>query len=381
MRQHAFLSASAAHRWIACPPSAALQEKYEDKGSEFAAQGTDAHTLAEWKARRLLDIDQPDPRENLSWYDQEMDEATDQYALLIAETIAEAKETCDDPCVMIEQQVDFSRWVPDGFGTADALVISSGHMWVIDLKYGTGVEVSAEHNPQMCCYALGALELLDDLYGINTVTMTIFQPRRGNISEWTVTRPDLLQWAEDVLRPAADLAIAGKGDYCPGDHCRFCKARRECRARTDAQLQMMRYDFQLPPTLTDDEIEDILKQADQLIAWAEDIKSYALESAIGGKRWNGFKLVEGRSVRRYTNEDAVARAVLADGKDPYEKKLLGVTAMTKLLGRKHFEEVLGGLVEKPRGKATLVPESDKRPAADFTDYIPDENEKENDLHE
>lgn len=371
-KAHAFLSASAAHRWIACPPSAKLQEKYEDKGSEYAAQGTDAHTLAEWKARYQLGDIQPDPRPSLKYYDQEMEDATDQYAVYIAETIAEAKKTCSDPCVMIEQRVDFSRWVPDGFGTADAIVVGSGHLWITDLKFGTGVEVLAENNPQASCYALGCIELLDDLYGIDTVTMQIFQPRRSHVSEWTVSKDELLKWAEEVLRPAAKLAAAGKGKFCPGDHCRFCKARHECRARADAQLKLMRYDFELPPTLTDEEIEDILGQADHLIAWAEDIKAYALESAIGGKHWNGYKLVEGRSVRRYTDEEAVAKAVQADGKDPYEKKLLGITDMTRLLGRKHFDEVLDGLIEKPRGKATLVPESDKRPAMDFSDFTNDE---------
>ena len=379
-RAHAFLSASAAHRWIACPPSAKLQEKYEDKGSEYAAQGTDAHTLAEWKARYQLGDIQPDPRPGLQYYDQEMEDATDQYAVYIAETIAESRKTCSDPCVMIEQRVDFSRWVPEGFGTADAVIAGDGHLWITDLKYGTGVEVPAENNPQVSCYALGCLELLDDLYNISTITLQIFQPRRSNVSEWTVSKDELLKWAEETLRPAAKLASAGKGKYCPGDHCRFCKARHECRARADAQMKLMRYDFELPPTLTDEEIEDILGQVDHLISWAEDIKTFALESAIGGKHWNGYKLVEGRSVRRYTDEDAVAKAVLADGKDPYERKVLGITAMTQLLGRKHFDEVLGGLIEKPRGKATLVPESDKRPAMDYTDFN-DEEEKESDQHE
>ena len=367
-RAHALLSASAAHRWIPCPPSAKLQEKYEDKGSEYAAQGTSAHTLAEWKVRHLLGDIQPDPRPDLQYYDQEMEDATDQYAEYIAETIAEAKKACSDPCVMVEQQVDFSRWVPDAFGTADAIVAGSGRLWITDLKYGTGIEVFAERNPQASCYALGCLELLDDLYGIDLVTIQIFQPRRGHISEWTVSKDELLKWAEETLHPAAELAAAGKGSFCPGDHCRFCKARHECRARADQQMALMRYDFELPPTLADEEIEEILGQVDHLVSWAEDVKTYALESAICGKHWNGFKLVEGRSVRRYTEEEAVARAVQADGKNPYEQKLLGITAMTQLLGRKHFEEVLGGLVEKPRGKATLVPESDKRPAMDFTDF-------------
>lgn len=379
-RAHALLSASAAHRWIPCPPSALLQEKYEDEESEYAAQGTAAHTLAEWKVRRLLGEIQPDPRQDLVYFNQEMEDATDRYAEYIAETITEAKEACPDPCVMVEQQVDFSRWVPEAFGTADAIIAGSGHLWITDLKYGTGVEVLAEGNPQISCYALGCLELLDDLYDIDLITMQIFQPRRGHISEWTVSKGNLLKWAEETLRPAAELAAAGKGDFCPGDHCRFCKARHECRARADQQMALTRYDFELPPTLTDEEIEDILGRVDHLVFWAEDIKAYALKSALGGKHWNGFKLVEGRSVRRYTDEEAAAKAVQADGKDPYERKLLSVPAMTQLLGRKHFYEVLGGLVEKPRGKATLVPESDKRPAMDFTDFN-NEEKKENEENE
>ena len=375
-RAHALLSASAAHRWIPCPPSALLQEKYEDEGSEYAAQGTSAHSLAEWKVRRLLGDIQPDPRPDLTYYDQEMEDATEQYAAYIAETIAEAKKTCCDPCVMVEQQVDFSRWAPEAFGTVDAIVAGSGHLWITDLKYGTGVEVSAERNPQACCYALGCLELLDDLYDIDLITIQIFQPRREHISKWTVHKDDLLKWAEETLRPAAELAAAGKGDFRPGDHCRFCKARHECRARAEQQMALTRYDFKLPATLSDEEIEDILRQVDHLVSWAEDIKAYALESAISGKHWNGFKLVEGKSVRRYTDEEAVAKAVQADGKDPYERRVLGITAMTQLLGRKHFHEILGGLVEKPRGKATLVPKSDKRPAIDFTDSTDFNNEEE-----
>ncbi len=376
--KHAFLSASSAHRWIACPPSAKLQAKYEDRGSEYSTQGTDAHALAEWKVRKELRDLRPDPRPALQYLDQEMEDATDQYAMYIAETIAEARKTCPDPCVMIEQRVDFSRWVPKGFGTADAIVAGNGHLWITDLKYGSGVEVIAENNPQASCYALGCLELLDDLYSIETITVQIFQPRRSNVSVWTVSKEELLKWAEEVLRPAAKLAASGKGKFSPGDHCRFCKARHECRARANEQIRLMRYDFALPATLTDEEIEDILGRVDHLVSWASDVKSFALEAAIGGKRWDGYKLVEGRSVRRYTDEDAVARAVTADGKDPYEKKLLGIPAMMQLLGRKRFEEVLGGLVEKPRGKATLVPESDKRPAMEFTDF---EEEKETDHHE
>ena len=373
-RAHALLSASSAHRWLNCPPSAKLCEQYEDKGSEYAAQGTDAHTLGEYKVLTRIGKKVPDPRDILQYYDSEMDECTDQYADYVLEVLSEIRKDCKDPLVMVETQVDFSRWVPDAFGTADCIVCGNSVMHIIDLKYGTGVEVSAEDNPQMSCYALGALELLDDLYGIETVTMTIFQPRRQNVSEWTVSKDDLLLWAEMTLRPTAELAAKGEGEFHSGEHCRFCKARHECRARAEEQMKLMQYEFELPPTLTDEEVEDILARVDDLVSWAEDIKAYALESAIGGKHWDGWKLVEGRSNRRYKDEQAVAEAVLAAGKDPYERSVLGITAMTKLLGRKQFDEILGTLVEKPQGKPALVPESDKRPALTNTDFDNEEGE-------
>ncbi|MBO2517931.1 MAG: DUF2800 domain-containing protein [Clostridiales bacterium] len=367
-RDHALLSASGAYRWISCPPSAKLQEQYTDKGSEYAAQGTDAHSLGEWKILSQLGKDLPDPRPTLQYFDREMDDHTDGYAAYVLEALAEARKTCGDPLILVEQRVDFSTWVPDGFGTADAIICGNRCLDIIDLKYGTGVEVSAENNPQMSCYALGAVELLDDLYGIDTVTMTIYQPRRENISRWTVSKEELLAWAENTLRPAAQLAAAGEGEFHSGEHCRFCRARHECRARADEQMRLLKYDFQLPPTLTDEDVEDILGRVDSLISWAEDIKAYALEAAVGGKCWHGYKLVEGRSNRKYTDEKAVAAAVTAAGKDPYEHKLLGITAMTSLLGKKQFNDILGGLIEKPQGKPTLVPESDKRPALSHTDF-------------
>ncbi len=381
-RQHALLSASGAQRWINCPPSAKLQERYEDTGSVYAEQGTDAHALAEWKLRRALGTDAgPDPRSGLTYYDEDMETHTDDYAAFIMELLAEARKTCADPQVMVEQQVDYPRWVEGGFGTADAIICADRHLTVCDLKYGMGVEVSAEHNPQTCCYALGALDLLDDLYAIDSITMIIFQPRRENISEWTVNRDELLAWADNTLRPAAALAAEGKGEYHSGEHCRFCKARHECRARAEEQLSLMRYDLDLPPVLTDEEVEDILGKADGLINWAEDIKEYALQAAIRGKHWNGYKLVEGRSNRRFTDEQAVAEAVSKVGQDPYERKLLSITAMTSLLGRKRFSELLGQYVEKPRGKATLVPESDKRPEMDFTEFVTNEENDTNDKNE
>ena len=233
---------------------------------------------------------------------------------------------------------------------------------MIDYKHGLGVLVSADENPQMQCYALGALELFDDIYDIDTVSMTIYQPRRQNVSTYEISKDDLYRWANEILKPTAELAFAGDGNFLCGEWCGFCKAKNECRARAEANLKLAQHDFKLPPQLTDTEIEIILGKVDELVSWASDIKEYALQQALSGKEWSGFKLVEGRSNRRYSNEAAVIDAVEKAGFDPYEKKLLGITAMQKLLGKSRFDELLTAYIEKPQGKPTLVPDSDKRPA-------------------
>ena len=363
MGNHALLSASSSHRWLNCPPSARLCEGYDDKGSNFAAEGSDAHSLCEHKLRQALGMETKDPTEDLSWYDAEMEESADGYAAFVMELVAEAKKTCSDPVVLIEQRLDYSKYVQSGFGTGDCVLISDGTLHIVDFKYGRGVLVEAENNPQMKLYALGALEIFDCLYDIDTVSMTIYQPRRANVSTFTLTRQELLDWAETVLVPTAELAFAGQGEYHCGEWCLFCKAKADCRERARANMELARYDFRQPPLLTDEEVEEILGKLDSLMDWASDIKDYALQAAISGKHWSGYKLVEGRANRRYTDENAVVAAVKAAGYDPYdEPKLLGVTAMTTLLGRKQFNDILGGLITKPQGKPTLVPESDKRPA-------------------
>ena len=359
---HAVLSASSSERWLHCPPSARLCESYEDKGSDYAAEGTDAHELCEYKLRKALGMEAQDPTENLTWFNEEMSDCANGYAAYVLEQVEAAKQTCADPVVLIEQRVDFSRWVESGYGTADCIIIADGTLQIIDYKHGLGVLVSAEENPQMQCYALGALELFDDIYDIDSVRMTIYQPRRDNVSTYEISKDELYRWADEVLKPTADLAFAGDGNFLCGEWCGFCKAKHDCRARADANMELARYDFKLPPLLTDEEVEEILSRVDDLVAWATDIKDYALQQAISGKEWNGWKLVEGRSNRKYTNETAVAGAVTDAGFDPYERKVLGVTAMQKLLGKSRFEELLAAYIEKPQGKPTLVPESDKRPA-------------------
>lgn len=358
---HALLSASSSERWLRCPPSARLCESYDDKDSNYAAEGTDAHELCEYKLCRALGLEANDPTENLTWFNEEMADCTSGYATYILEQVEAAKQTCTDPVVLIEQRVDFSRWVESGFGTADCIIIADGILQVCDYKHGLGVLVSAEKNPQMQCYALGALELFDGIYDIDTVRMTIYQPRRSNISTYELSKDELYHWADEVLKPTADLAFAGDGNFLCGEWCGFCKAKHDCRARADANLALARYDFKLPPLLTDEEVEEILTRVDDLVAWATDIKEYALQQAISGKEWNGWKLVEGRSNRRYTNETAVADSVSRAGYDPYDHKVLGVTAMQKLLGKSRFDELLAAYIEKPQGKPTLVPVTDKRP--------------------
>ena len=284
------------------------------------------------------------------------------YAQYVMEQVQKAKEKCKDPIVLVEQRLDFSKWVPEGFGTGDCVIVSDETLTVIDFKYGVGILVEAENNPQMMCYALGALSLFDGIYDISEVSMTIFQPRRDNVSTYTISKEELLKWADEVLSPVAQLAAKGEGEFKAGSHCQFCKVKATCRKRAEYNLELARYDFEMPANLKDEEIEVILSKADELISWAGDIKEYALQQAVSGKEWKDWKLVEGRSNRRYINETIAADKVQSAGYDPYEHKILGINAMTKLLGKTKFEELLSGLIEKPQGKPTLVPMSDKRPA-------------------
>ena len=360
--KHAKLSASSAHRWMNCNPSANLEREFADKSSEAAAEGSAAHALCEHKLRKALKMRSTRPT---SKYDSdEMEMYTDSYLEFVLEQIEIAKQHCADPFVLIEQRLDFSCYVPDGFGTGDCLIVADKLLHIIDFKYGLGVLVDAVDNPQMMLYALGALRLFDALYDIDTVSMTIFQPRRENVSTWTISVSELEEWAEKTLRPKAELAFKGEGEFNPGPWCTFCKAAVKCRARAEEKLALAQYEFAKPPLLTDEEIEDILSRLDDLTKWANEIAAYAQDAAINhGKHWNGYKLVEGRSNRKYTDESAVIAAATAAGyRDIFKKSLIPITEMEKLMGKKTFAEVLGDLVIKPQGKPTLVPASNKRPA-------------------
>lgn len=366
MPKHAYLSASASHRWLACPPSAKLCANIADQTSEYAQQGTDCHDLCAYLVEKALGRAGTDPTESLTFYDAEMQSCAEEYRNYVLEQIEAAKELCQDPQVMIEQRLDFSRWVENGFGTGDCVIVADEVLQIIDYKHGLGVLVSAgddEHggNSQMMCYALGALEAFGNLYDIHQIKMTIFQPRRDNISTYTISKEKLLKWADEVLAPTAQLAYIGKGEFKAGDHCQFCKVKANCRKRAEYNLELAKYDFEMPATLDNIEIAAILAKVDEMISWGNDIKEYALQQTQSGVHFDGWKIVEGRSNRKFTDEATVASKVKDAGYDPYEKKLLGITAMSTMLGKKKFEELLGELVYKPPGKPTLVPESDKRP--------------------
>lgn len=361
MSKHAILSASGAHRWMNCTPSARLELEFDDNSGEAAAEGTAAHALSEHKLRKALKMRSKKP---VSPYDSdEMDNYTDGYVEFVLEVIEQAKKICSDPLILIEQRLDFSKYVPEGFGTGDCLIIADGTLHIIDFKYGQGVLVSAEDNPQMKLYALGALDLFDGIYDIEMVSMTIYQPHRENVSTSTVSKENLYQWAEEVLKPKAELAFNGDGNYYPGEWCQFCRAAVKCRARAEAKMKLATFEFALPPLLSDEEIADILSSIGDLTNWANEIIAYATDAAVNhGKKWTGFKVVEGRSNHKYKDEEAVAEAAKNAGyRDIYKQSLITITEMEKLMDKSKFNEILGELVMKPPGKPTLVPVSDKRP--------------------
>lgn len=359
---HSVLGASAADRWMNCTPSAQLTAGMEDEATTFAAEGTAAHALCEWKVRKALKM-RAGRRPTSDYWTDEMEEFTDDYRDFIMDLVGQAKLTCKDPVTLIEQHLDFSCYVPDGFGTGDFLLVADRELNVVDFKYGRGVAVYADHNPQMMLYALGALNLFDCLYDIEQVTMTIFQPRLSSISTWTISAEELYKWAEEVLRPKAELAAKGEGEFISGSWCRFCKARNTCRARAESFLELARMEFQPPALLSDEEVAEVMEKADELSKWASDVMAYAQVEAIeNGKHWDGYKLVEGRSVRKFSDEAKVETAAKEAGyTDIYNKSLITLTAFEKLMGKKTFADVLGQYVTKPAGKLTLVPVSDKRP--------------------
>lgn len=373
---HAILSASASKRWLSCPPSARLERKFPDKAGEAAREGTLAHALAEAQIRRYLG-EITDEEEALrietirgnALYAPEMDEYVEEYVDLCIEKINEAHGTA-----LVEERLDFSRWVKHGFGTGDMVIIGNDVLEIVDLKYGKGVPVSAEGNTQMQLYALGAIEQYGCIYDFDHVRMSIYQPRCGGLSTQLMSIGDLLAWGEQI-KPIADLAYAGKGEFRAGDHCRFCKAAPQCKALSEYNMEIAKLEFQDADLLSDDDVSFVLARVDGLVRYAEKIKTWALGEALNGHKWPGFKVVEGRSNRRITDEAKAAKLLhkAGYGDDVIYKpiEMQPITNLEKLITKKKFTMLLGGIVEKPPGKPALVPEDDKRP-----EYNPAKNDFE-----
>lgn len=362
MAAHARFSPSAANRIIHCPPSLVLGEQFEDEESQYAAEGSAGHALAEHLIKKHLK--QRTKRPVSDYYSDDLLEAVDEYVCYVIDQIEKAKQECTNPVFAVEQRVSVNEYIVDCYGTADMVIVTDSKVHIIDLKLGRGVAVAAEDNPQLKIYGLGVLEMVDMLYDITEVELTIVQPRLNSLSSWSITPGELRIWGLDILKPAGALALVGGGEFAVGSWCRFCKARNQCRARAEEFLKIAQMDFREPALLSDAEISEVLRISDELAKWASDVYTFAQDQAITHhKQWPGYKLVEGRSVRKYTSEeDVVAAAEKAGYTDIYKKSLIGITEMQRLMGKDNFNQILGGLVFKPKGKITLVPDSDKRQA-------------------
>ena len=360
--KHALLSASKADRWIHCTPSARLEERVPDTPSAYAAEGTVAHAKAEEKLRNWMD---GHPRKKVKCPDGEMDEATTAYRDYIQEIYNAELKYSKDARVFVEVQLDLSDWIPEGFGTADCVIVSDHCLHVIDFKYGKGVAVSAEHNPQLLLYAAGAMRIYELTYAFQDVMLHIFQPRLDSISEWTTTVDTIKDWLISTVTPAAEQAIDGQGDQHPGAWCKFCKVKANCRARAAMATAIAAEDKRLDGfLLTSDEIAALLPQLGPISDWCADLREYATNEALAGTHYDGFKLVEGVSRRKITNEQAAQEALEKQGyktEQITKTSLLGITGLEKLVGKKELAALLDNYIEKPAGAPVLVPVTDKRP--------------------
>lgn len=372
MAKHALLSASGAHRWLECTPSAQLELQFPQSTSEYAEEGTAAHELCELTARYWLgeisEAEYENQRDELAkgkYYNAEMQECANDYAKFVAEKTAAAREACEDAFTALEVRVDFSKYVKDGFGTGDCIIVSDNILEIIDFKYGKGVRVEAAGNPQMKLYALGAYLEYNTLFDIDSVRMTIFQPRLSGVqSSDEITVKELLEWAEKYVKPRAKLAYKGEGEFAPSEEvCKFCRAKAQCKARADKNLKL----FDEAPDvllLTPEDAGKILEQAGDIQSWLADLESLVSSTLLAGQPVEGWKMVEGRSNRRFADELKVVAAMKSAGYDEsllYERKLITLTQMEKDFGKKAVAETLGELIVKPQGEPTLAPAKDKRP--------------------
>lgn len=364
---HALLSASSSKKWINCPPSARLEEQFPDTASQYAKEGTLAHSIAELKVRKYF----MEPMSQRTYnsrlkklqkdelYDPEMLTHTDTYL----EYIKDIAYGCTvSPFVTAEKRLDYSDVAPEGFGTGDCILINGDTLYIIDFKYGKGVPVYAEGNTQMMLYAIGAIKAYGLLYTINNIVMTIVQPRLDNISESHISVAELNEWAESI-KPVAELAFKGEGDFCEGDWCGFCRARPVCRHRSDQLTALEAFGCKLPPLISDNEVGEILTKSKRLKKWVGDIEQYALSAILSGKEIPGWKAVEGRKSRAFTDGEKAFDAVIKKGYDEsllYERKPLSLTNIEKLMGKKEFNDTLSCYITVAPGKPTLAPISDSR---------------------
>ena len=368
--KHALLSPSAAHRWMNCTAAPLLEKDVEDKGSTFAEEGTLAHAYCAKKLKEFLGLSVDEEKAEIAQLDEqyhsgEMDEYTDTYKTIVLEKFNAARAKTKDAQLLVEVKLDFSHYVPDAFGTSDAIIIADGVMEVIDFKYGKGVKVSAVENPQMMIYALGAWDLFNFEYDIRKVRMTIVQPRIDNLSEFELDAADLINWAVDELQPKANEAYAG-GKQKPGNWCQFCKVKASCKALSSMCIEAQQANPE-PRKISKEVMENtILPLLSTFKTWLTGVEEYSLEQALNGVQYQGFKIVEGRSIRKITNPTAVMELLGNEGfaKEAYIKptELRSITDLEKLIGKKRFGTICAEYINKPQGKPTLVPESDKRPA-------------------
>lgn len=367
MAKHALLSASGSEKFINCPPSARLEEHIESVSSIYAKEGTFAHNLGELKLlHHLGEISKAEFDKKLKvmkqdeFYTKELEMYVDVYVDFAIEKINEHKTGL----VFIEKRVDYSCICPEGFGTSDILILDKDTIEVVDLKFGKGLKVDAKDNSQLKLYAIGAVDNFNFIFEAKKVRMTIVQPRLDHISTDEIDVEELMAWGEQEVKPKADLAFEGKGEFNPGDWCRWCRVKDRCRARAQANMELAKLDFKDAPLLTDLEVVMVLEQIDDLVKWAKDVEKFAYTEAVNnGKEWPGFKLVEGRRTRRYSSEEEVAERLLEAGYEEtkiYSKSLLSLTKLEKELGKDEFEEILKDLIERPPGKPKLVPDEDKR---------------------
>jgi hypothetical protein len=367
MSAHALLGASSSHKWLHCTRSARVEETLNEVTSTYANEGRLAHEIGELKLRKAF-IDpmgqrlfnsklkklQEDPL-----YQDEMLRHTDTYVDYISNIV---HTFTSPPYVAIEKKLDYSSYAPEGFGTGDCIIIGNSTIYVIDLKYGKGVPVSAEHNSQMMLYALGAYTEYSFLYNLEKVQMVIVQPRLDSISEFVMSTSELLAWGE-TIKPISQKAYKGEGEFVPGEHCRFCRAKALCRARTDFNISLEDFKEMKPPLISNEEVGQILLRAQNLAKWVSDLQEYALAECLNGNQILGWKAVEGRAVRQFTNHDEAFNILKANGIDEamlYERKQITLAATEKLLGKPKFKELLQQFVNTPQGKPALAPASDKR---------------------